>query len=241
MVSMSDFESEDQGSNPCISSKLNNMINKISLIGSSHNNNQDAVQINETDTHIEGIICDGCSTGIESEFISRMICYIAMDYRIVLCLKQPELLFASVSLLMNELKRPQEAGFATVILFHYDKRTKVLTTRFFGDGFVCINGEVFDQDQNNEPDYFIYHDKWDEYCEKYPTVTHNNVETFAIGTDGLFSFTQNQFTKTEDNPVEILTAPVKTKTDLLRRVNILTNRKFGHQDDLTIVSYANNE
>jgi len=222
------------------------MISKISKRGSAHDSNEDFMIIKETDSHIRGILCDGCSTGISSKFASELTCRtfaVSMDRKQFLEDNDIEFHFIKVQYLLRSLELPMEHGFTTAILFEYDKETKILKTRFFGDGCIDVNGEFKEIDQDNIPDYFIYHKDYTDYLLKYPVVVYEDVEFFTISTDGLISFSRNQFDITEEshNPVEWLVVPVLASNMLERRYNILARNGWKHSDDLTLISYANTE
>lgn len=222
------------------------MISKISKRGSTHDSNQDFMVIHESEDHIKGVLADGCSTGKHSELISRIAC---MTFK--RGFEQPDMLsdqnvsskFIMIKAHLDWLELSQEYGFTTVILFVYHKTTKTLRVRFFGDGCMCINGEFMEIDQENIPDYFIYHDDYADYLAKYPTQIYEDVEFFTISTDGLMSFSKNQFDVSLDSydPIQFFVTPVLAFNMLERRYNILTRNGWKHSDDLTLISYANTE
>jgi len=119
-----------------------------------------------------------------------------------------------------------------------------------GDGVVCINGTIHELEQNNQPDYPIYHIQDDaialtQYLTRQSFVVEQ-AQNVAIATDGLLSFCnskkpledQKDFVK---NYLFINDSFVKNKNMLNRKCNILrTQHDLMPADDLAIIRFISN-
>jgi hypothetical protein len=134
---------------------------------------------------------------------------------------------------------------STIVLFEYSPFTEQLKIRALGDAVYYVNGVEYVIDQNNEPDYLAYHldvsyDEFQEYLDKYPVRVYQDVESFAICSDGILSFERSQFQAAPkiDNPIEFILKEPNSTNFLTRMFNVLTKDKYIIKDDLSIISYV---
>lgn len=217
------------------------MISKLCVRGTYKNQCEDSVFVKETESFIYGCVCDGCSTGINSAWASQTLCYFIESYGpwIIsdqfLCFLKSNLLEIGKIIKLDKMKL-----LSTLVLFRYDKETKNLKIRVFGDSVYYINNKEFIVDQNNTPDYLAYHlntDDFLEYLNNNPIKEYENVKSFQICTDGIKSFSVSQFETPQKNPSILLEKPT-SENYLQRMFNILKKDKWIINDDLSIVSYA---
>ncbi len=78
-----------------------------------------------------------------------------------------------------------------------------------GDGLICINGEFFEFEQDNKPDYLGYHlqedfDTW--YSNQQQRVSAQQIRDFSLTTDGIFTFSKynNQSYQQAGNVADLL-------------------------------------
>jgi len=222
------------------------MIATLNVRADHHNSCEDSVLVVENENFIDGIISDGCSTGIKSHFASQAYCYafeqVASGNSVndnVLREMKLRLLALSGVLGLEEMNL-----LATVILFHYNKIDNILNIRVFGDGYYYINDVEYIVDQNNTPDYLGYHiyknpTDFDEYLKKYPSMTYYDVERFMICSDGITRISRSAMQQNATvDPNKLLFHPPTSKNYLERMWNLIKRDKFSLTDDLTIVSYG---
>jgi hypothetical protein len=225
------------------------MIATLNVRADHHNSCEDSVLVVESENFIDGIISDGCSTGIKSHFASQALCYAFKEVGlrdawvddVVLKSVKTRLLAVCAALGLEEMNL-----LATLILFHYNKSDKTLRIRVFGDGYYYINDVEYIIDQNNTPDYFGYHIykdpiSFDNYLKKYPELVYDNVERFMICSDGITRISRSAMQQDATvNPNKLLFHPPTSKNYLERMWNLIKRDKFALTDDLTIVSYGKN-
>ena len=228
------------------------MISVLNKISRHHNSCEDSVYVEETEDRVFGAVLDGCSTGVNSHWASQTFVYIVKT-----AMKQVSKLTTTTSLYIMRTKMNSLATLlhlsdahllSTIILFVYDKKTKVLDVLPLGDCTISINHAFIHRiDQGNKPDYFgylLYSDlkTFDNFVERNPPWVFHNVESFAICSDGIDQIVTPQFPKTDIshlNPIDMLikTAP-GSKFYLQQCWNKLKAAGFQLNDDLSIVSYA---
>jgi hypothetical protein len=210
---------------------------------------EDSVWVKETNTYIVGCVADGCSTGISSVFAARALTYLWAKYADIV----DEIHNFKMLNVIEDLESLAELMgifslnlLSTFIPFCYNKISKTLRIRPFGDGFYRINDTDYVLEQNNTPDYIGR--QVDEgfagrsmYLDKYPEIVYNDVNSFIISSDGIESLQENQFNpfKSDQTPKEFLLSKPNSENCLQLRYNILRNKKVNNADDLGIVSYIN--
>lgn len=178
-------------------------------IGTSHINHcEDFLVTAELGTEKRLIaVMDGSTRGIESYFASTLTGKILrkiakeMYYKdfvekenepLETCLKSVmQQLFEQLKNLKNQLHLGRYELLSTLILGIIDTTEKNAELLTVGDGLICCNGEIIDNDQDNRPDYLGYHletpfEQWFEEQEQLFSFT--NVKDLSICTDGIFTF-----------------------------------------------------
>lgn len=246
------------------------MISKISRIGKIHTEkgiqNEDNLFVYETSSYILGAVFDGCSTGTNSSFASQLFSYAfenfcktnkLLDFQVVnpnykeiwysefLSQMRNDIVSVAKTLHLTSMNL-----LSTMVFFHYDKYTKTLTVRFFGDGVVLYekDEEIFllENDQANTPDYFAYHLNDENLLDYLSKCNELIIETekFVISTDGIFGWQNKNENNVIEDYVKYLFNPLRETPDtdvfLQLKYNILTkNNKWSHGDDFTIIKYEN--
>lgn len=226
------------------------MISVLNQRGGNHNSCEDSFFVKETDVFVFGGIFDGCSTGINSHWASTTISYIfqnisygAIGMSINDAYVQTAMDYMEQACMLLRLS-PDTNLLSTCLLFVYNKETKDLEIRCFGDGVYYVNDIEYVIDQGNIPHYIAYVLKEDEdtikkYLDKYPSVVHKDVHKFIICSDGIQAINQSQYDESSMTWQELLLSVPKSENYLKRMWNILKINKFTLNDDLTIISYAN--
>lgn len=232
-------------------------ISTVSRRGSSHPDwNEDNFYYKQTNQYIIGGIFDGCSSGKDSYFASKLFANI---YKKTLeNLNEEEVntkQFAAITndFLKNLHKAIHTIGLgideilSTAILFIYDINSNYLLVKFFGDGVAYTNNqtlEIFNNDEDNKPEYIGYSlneilkgNNFDKYWNKIKTFT-TNTKDFSIASDGIFSFRKTN-EQLPDFLYEIYLIQdeflYKNPASLKRKLNIIRNKGYDHYDDVTII------
>jgi hypothetical protein len=211
----------------------------------------------------EKILCavmDGCSMGTDSYFAAtltgKLLRKIANEYsyKEFISKKPNDLqqtlegivrqLFLELRELKNSIQLKREEILNTLLIAVIDNNNA--TGEFFcvGDGLICINGEFFEFEQDNKPDYLGYHlqedfDTW--YSNQQQRVSAQQIHDFSLATDGIFTFSRynNQTYQQAGNVAELLFID-KTgfhSTNMLDRKRIEIEKEWGLKpmDDLAII------
>lgn len=220
----------------------------LNVISSTHNACEDSYFVTEKEDVIYGGVFDGCSTGIKSHWASQTMAYAFQGSGYFPVSRHA---LTNVYFFLNMIKASlslTEFNFlSTCILFMYDKKSKQLCVRVFGDGCYFVNDVEYYIEQNNKPDYMGYHvfdsyHKFLEFVDKYPVKVYENVDNFKICSDGVKSITRSQFEQSEaPDPMALLYAPPTSANYLQRMWNILKRNKYTITDDLTIISYVHDQ
>jgi hypothetical protein len=232
-------------------------ISTVSRRGSSHVDwNEDNFCYHQTGNAIVGGVFDGCSSGKDSYFASKL--FANMFIKTIEKCKEEELISNNFENLVyvyfkNLFKAIESIGLgieetlSTSVLFIYELNSNNLFVKFFGDGVAYANNqslEVFNNDENNQPDYIGYSlsevlkkNNFSKYWNMKKSFTLKTND-FSISTDGIFSF-QNSG---EQEPLFSCESFLvqddflyKNPAFLKRKLNILKNKGYDHYDDLTII------
>lgn len=237
-------------------------ISTVSKRGNSHSNwNEDNLYYLQGHKSIVGGVFDGCSSGKDSYFASKLFANI---FRTSIGEFQDEITIDNFHLLVhlfiknsykaiNIIGLCTEETLSTAVLFVYEIENSNLLVKFFGDGVVYANNdqlEVFNNDEANQPDYIGYSianllkeeqflDYWNrKKCYRYFT------KDFSVSTDGIFSFKKRPENPNDINIEEFVakdTFLYKNPSSLKRKLNILTNKGYEHDDDITIIRIINEQ
>jgi hypothetical protein len=161
----------------------------------------------------EKIICavmDGCTMGKDSHFSSTLVGKILRKivkeksykefYNFEKYTSIDNYLKSIVHALFNELKEISNQLLldklellTTLVLLIVDKKSEQGIVLVIGDGFISINGDKTEFDQNNKPDYLGLHlssdfEAW--YNSQKQKVIFESIKDLSIATDGILTFSQ---------------------------------------------------
>jgi hypothetical protein len=149
-------------------------------------------------------VMDGCSGGKETHFTSALI---AKSFRSTLKALEMENWFESGSAsslteilihslvkdfrnIREKLQLITEELVSTLILMIYDSKQEFAHIISVGDGTIVINNEIHRIEQQNMPDYLVYHLK-EDFSSFYKKMNYFQIQSptnLAISTDGVDSF-----------------------------------------------------
>lgn len=224
------------------------MYSVLNVISESHNSCEDSYFINETEDFVYGGVFDGCSTGTKSHWASQTLAY-AFQAAGHLPVSRNALtnVYSYLNIVKSILSLSEFNFLSTCVLFTYDKKSKQLCIRVFGDGCYFVNDVEYYIEQDNKPDYIGYHlfghyHAFHEFIDKYQLKIYENVDNFKICSDGIKSITRSQFEQSDaPEPMALLYAPPTSSNYLERMWNILKRNKYKITDDLTIISYVHDQ
>ncbi len=204
-----------------------------------------------------GMVADGCSAGKHAHFASAFQCKLMRKV-----LSTNTFIHQSVSIQaladmlllewMQALKHfkqamliPENELLSTFILLIYNSNTKQAYISALGDGGILINHELHEIDQNNCPDYPIYHinaseEEWLDYLNEQSFFIEEPSQ-IGIATDGIFSFysTQGISPIPQSKFAEYLMRDTTLKAygDMIQQKIDLLDTKFSVKpyDDIAIV------
>jgi serine/threonine protein phosphatase PrpC len=232
-------------------------ISTVSRRGLSHPDwNEDNFHYKQTSYAIIGGVFDGCSSGKDSYFASKL--FANMFKRTIEEVSEENLniknfpslvniFFKNLNKAIKAIGLQTDETLSTAVLFIYEVGSNNLLVKFFGDGVAYAsnqNLEIFNNDEDNKPDYVGY--SLDEILKghnfnKYWEMKRSfiaNTKDFSISTDGIFSFV-----KTNEHEPDLLVEPYlvqdnfldKNPASLKRKLNIIRNKGYDHHDDITII------
>ncbi|WP_326984672.1 protein phosphatase 2C domain-containing protein [Chryseobacterium sp. MYb264] len=211
-------------------------------------------------------VMDGCTTAMESHFASTLVSkilrkiatelgyrelyeksldHLNADFELQEILKS---LFKELLSIKNQLLLDEKELLTTLIIVLYHKKEKQGIALAVGDGLVCINGELFNFNQDNKPDYLGFHlkedfDSW--YQNQTQKIFFNTIKDISIATDGIFTFSKMKSTdhKAQIDPVDYLLMDKMEDTSdemLNLRMKKLENQ-YGLKptDDIAIIRITN--
>lgn len=151
-------------------------------------------------------VMDGCSSGTDSFFASSLfakilkkccieLAYLEFSSRKNFSLKafQKEvlkMLFEELKYLKNKLHLQREELLSTLILAVISPKGAGEIVAI-GDGLICCDGEFFEYEQDDRPDYLAYHlatdfSTWFENHSQF--LSFSDFKDLSIATDGIFTF-----------------------------------------------------
>lgn len=240
----------------------------VSQIGTFHtNHNEDAAVIAELGDNKNLLaVMDGCSMGKESHFSSTLMKKILrklakeMSYKAFAektDLRAGELLhnimkrlFEVLKQIKNQLLLEREEMLSTLVLGIFDSQRNELEIMTIGDGLVCCNGQLFEYEQDDQPDYLGYHlkedfDLW--FSQQTQRLSFQQVRDFSLATDGIFTFrpfdnnTYKGINTSDLLPYLLIHQNGGNRSNMLKRKLLEIESNFGLQpsDDLSIVRIIN--
>ncbi|MFN3299575.1 MAG: protein phosphatase 2C domain-containing protein [Sediminibacterium sp.] len=241
---------------------------EISRIGEFHiNHNEDSSAITDIgEDKILIAVMDGCSMGKESHFASTLIAKLLRKIGKEISFREfaertkketneyleeiLKRLFEDLKQLKNQLHLEIEEILSTLIIGVFDKQKKEIELMTIGDGLICCNGELFEYEQDDKPDYLGYHlgEDFKSWLQNQSQkLSIKNVEDLSISTDGIFTFKNfdgKEYDKiTEEEIVRYLLIDEKgaNEENMLKTKIIEIENRFGLKpsDDLTIIRIIN--
>ncbi len=240
-------------------------IAEVSRKGKLHpERNEDNYYYLKEKNRIVGGIFDGCSTGQDSYFASKLFANVLREtlnknleklstntFPDVVHLYIKELVKAKQVIGLN-----QEETLTTALLFYYDIFSEELFVKFFGDGVVFLNTsqlETFNNDEQNQPDYLGYSltklikkNEFNRYWQEKQEVK-KVTRDFTLSSDGIFSFRKTTNEIPEFNIEDFIARDNFLATNpaaLKRKLNIINKKGYEHYDDFTalrVIKMQNNE
>ncbi len=226
-------------------------IYQLSQIGGFHvNHNEDAQTTAEIDENVLIIaVADGCSAGKESHFASTLLVKIIrkiakeIGYRnfverqnktVTEYLEEVmQYLFQEFGELKNRLHLETAEVLSTLLFGAIDKQKQAAEIIVIGDGLVCCNGNFYEFEQDDKPDYLGYHlteNFTDWFKSQTQKLSFTNVKDLSISTDGIFTF-RNFDEKNYDNITE-----QEIIRYLLLNKNFTDNEKMLHKKTAEIAT-----
>ncbi|MFB6457828.1 protein phosphatase 2C domain-containing protein [Chitinophaga sp. Hz27] len=165
-------------------------------------------------SHYLFAVMDGCSMGTDSHMISTIIAkhlraiaataqtVDAADADSTQVLKEVMAqLFAALQQTKAHLQLKTAEMLATVLLCVLDLRKSAATFICIGDGLIVADGQVYEYDQDNKPDYLGYHldiafEEW--FARQTQVLTLTGIRDFSICTDGVTTFCKYDNKKYEE-------------------------------------------
>jgi hypothetical protein len=242
------------------------MMKKYELIqiGEFHTNHcDDYVMSAELDQQI--VLCavmDGCTMGTDSYIASGITGLVLrkiakeINYRIfvekieidlkILLKEILNKLFHELRLIKNQLQLERNELLNTLILVLVDFDLNIAEAITIGDGLVYCNGQSFEYEQNDKPDYLGYHldedfENW--YLGQKQRLSLSNINDLSISSDGIFAFKNcKNDNNTGKHSVEIVDFLLKDSDgfeneNMLKRKMIIISNEWGYKptDDLGII------
>ncbi len=242
---------------------------EITTIGEFHvNHNEDCLFLGEIGKgKLLIAVMDGCSAAIDSHFSSTLTAKLLKriakeeDYKEFVEHKEKDekqlledtlkQLFKDLAEMKSKIGLDREELLNTLILGIINTKDKRAEIIVIGDGVIACNGQLFEYDQDNKPDYLGYHlnkDFEDWFSQQEQKISLNNIEDLSISTDGIFTFKKfNNNVYEPINEEKIIEKLLFDKTNK-DNLNMLKNKVFELEqqyglkptDDLTIIRVIQN-
>jgi hypothetical protein len=237
---------------------------ELTQIGEFHvNHNEDYLIIEECGKALKLIaVMDGCSSGTDSHFVATLVGKILRKlakqeaYREYAEKQQKNIkdltksitlnLFEELGYFYRKLDLNSDEVLTTLILGLVNAEKKNAEFVIVGDGLIHIDGENFEYENNNKPDYIGYHlnmDKNEWYEEKTSKMSIENFNDLTISTDGIFTMKNHDGKSYPSiNESQIIDKFFKDKSNLKNpnklKITLLEIKdEFGlmPSDDLTMI------
>lgn len=205
-------------------------------------------------------VMDGCSMGTDSYFAAtltgKLLRKIANEYSYKEFISKQHnhlkqtleeivrQLFLELRELKNAIQLKREEVLNTLLIAVIDSSNATGEFLCIGDGLICLNGEFFEFEQDNKPDYLGYHlqedfDTW--YANQQQRISAQQIRDFSLATDGIFTFSRynNQTYQQAGNVAELLLIDITgyQSPNMLDRKRIDIEKEWGLKpmDDLAII------
>lgn len=184
-------------------------IYKTTLIGTHHTNHCEDFLLTEEIGQSKLLIAvmDGCTMGIDSHFASTLMAKLLkkiskkLYYKEFITKEKKSLktilkividsLFQELKSIQNQLGLSRYELLSTLILGSIDTLSKNAEIIVIGDGLIFHNDTLTAYEQNNQPDYLVYHlhedfNQW--YNQQTQRLSLEDIYDLSISTDGIFTF-----------------------------------------------------
>lgn len=210
-----------------------------------------------------GAVMDGCSSAKESYFAASLISkLIAKACKTIPYLNkvQPHLSITELSpkslgeFILNQVfEGLKEAHnqflldeielLSTLIISIVHRTNRSAWINISGDGFIAINDELIEIDQNNTPDYMAYHldMKYDDWLTKHTkTFEIDNFEKLHISSDGIQKFVDKKgsIVRGRSIPHSLLSIKTNSEQSLKDAYFVLTEKQnLSPFDDIGVIRF----
>ena len=205
-------------------------------------------------------VMDGCTMGTDSYFAAtltgKLLKKVCKEYSykeflskdsagLQLTLEQiTRQLFEELRSAKNILQLERDEVLNTLLIGVIDTEHRSGEFLCIGDGLICIDGQLFEFEQDNKPDYLGYHlneeySSW--YNKQQQRITAQNIQDFSLATDGIFTFNRfdNKTYASPGNVVEHLLIDVaeSNNSNMLnsKLLDIQNNWGLKPGDDLALI------
>lgn len=156
------------------------------------------------------------------------------------------ILFEDLKVWKNKLMLEVDEMLSTLIIGIFDSHTNQAELLVIGDGLICCNGDLYEYDQADRPDYLGYHltenfEEW--YPNLHQRLSLSTISDLSISTDGIFSFKRFDDKNYEVIPEEelidylLIDQQWADSGHMLKKKLIDIEKRYGLKsgDDLSIV------
>jgi Protein phosphatase 2C len=208
-------------------------------------------------------VMDGCSMGTDSYFAAtltgKILRKIAKEHQFREFIEKTQLppatllktvlrqLFEELRSAKNQLQLERDELLHTLLISIADTRTSAAEFICIGDGLICIDGQLFEFEQDDRPDYLGYHlhedfESW--FDNQQQRISRPQLRDFSLCSDGVFTFKRFD-TTSYGEPGDVIDLLLHDTSDLdspnmlhRKMVAIKTNWGLLPTDDLAIVRVA---
>jgi hypothetical protein len=237
-------------------------------IGDFHTNHcDDYVLTAELDSNkILCAVMDGCTMGTDSYLASgltgKILRKIAKEINYRSFIEKTEIdlqfllkeiigkLFQELRLIKNQIQLERDELLNTLILVLVDLNSNIAESITIGDGLIFCNGQSFEYEQNDKPDYLGYHldsDFEDWYAKQNQRLSLKNIKDLSLSSDGIFTFKKYKInSSTNKYPNDfidfLLTDCIGFENEnMLKRKMMIISDDWGYKptDDIGIIRLRN--
>lgn len=210
-----------------------------------------------------GAVMDGCSSAKESYFASTLFSKLVakacktvpylnkIQPDFVLAETSPKVLgefilnqvFEGVKKAHNQFLLDEIELLSTLIITVAHRMHRTAWVNISGDGFIGINDELIEIDQNNIPDFLGYHLNltFEDWLEKHSkSYEIDNFERLHISTDGISKFIDKQGRLIKNRSISQLLLSIKTNSvQSLKEAysTLITKEKLTPFDDIGVIRF----
>lgn len=208
-------------------------------------------------------VMDGCSMGTDSYFAAtltgKILRKIAKEHQFrefIERTQQPPAallktvlrqLFEELRHVRNLLQLERDELLHTLVISIADLSTGAAEFMCIGDGLICIDGQLFEFEQDDRPDYLGYHlqedfESWFESQQQ--RISRHQLRDFSLCSDGIFTFKRFD-TGSYNEPGDVIELLLRDTGDIdsanmlhRKMIGIKTNWGLLPTDDLAIIRVA---